>query len=89
VWQSDDPDHPADTATVTIYPNAAAADSAREDDSQDVEGIGDKAFTVSFAGIWVYEGEKSFFAQWYTFSGTDEENLPASKALATAVAGQL
>jgi hypothetical protein len=84
VWQSDDPANPADTATVTIYPNTAAADSARADDSEDVEGIGDKAFTVAFAGIWVYQGDKSVFVQWYAFSGTDEENLPKSEALARA-----
>ncbi len=33
VWQSADPDNPADTATLTIYENAAAADSVRSDDS--------------------------------------------------------
>jgi hypothetical protein len=89
VWQSDDPDNPADTATVTVYPNADAADSAREDDSQDVSGIGDKAFTGSFASMWVYVGEKSFFAQWYAFGGTDEESMPKSQALAKAVVGAL
>ena len=83
-WQSDDPTSPADTATVTIYPNAAAADSARTDDSEDVAGIGDKAFTIAFAGIWFYEGERSYFVQWYAFSHTDEENLPKSEALAKA-----
>ena len=89
LWQSDDPDHPADTATVTIYPNADAADSAREDDSQDVPGIGDQAFTGSFASMWVYVGEQSFFAQWYAFSGSDEESMPKSQALAQAVVGAL
>ena len=89
VWQSDDPDNPADTATVTIYPNAAAADSAREDDSQDVAGIGDRAFTGSFASMWVYVGERSFFAQWYAFGGSDEESMPKSQALAKAVVGAL
>jgi hypothetical protein len=89
VWQSDDPDHPGDTATVTIYPNADAADSAREDDSQDVDGIGDQAFTGSFASVWVYAGENSLFAQWYSLSGSDEDNLPKSEALAKAVADQL
>lgn len=89
VWQSDDPDNPADTATVTIYPNAAAADSARDDSSQDVPGIGDRAFSGSFASMWVYVGDRSFFAQWYAFSGSDEENLPKSQALATAVVDAL
>ena len=86
VWQSDDPENPADTATLTIYPNAAAADSVRDDDSEAVDGIGDDAFLDSFASIWVYDGEKSFFAQWYAISGSDEENLPKSKALASAAA---
>jgi hypothetical protein len=89
VWQSDDPDNPADTATVTIYPNADAADSAREDDSQEVPGIGDEAFTGSFASMWVYVGDKSFFAQWYAFSGSDEESMPKSQALAKAVVDAL
>jgi hypothetical protein len=89
LWQSDDPDNPADTATVTIYPNADAADSAREDDSQDVPGIGDQAFTGSFASMWVYVGEQSFFAQWYAFSGSVEESMPKSQALAKAVVGAL
>ena len=89
VWLSDDPDEPADTATITLYPNAAAADSAREDDSQDVAGIGDKAFTVSFAGVWVYDGDRSFLAQWYALSGTDEDSLPKSEALAKAVVDKL
>jgi hypothetical protein len=89
VWQSDDPDHPGDTATVTIYPNADAADSAREDDSQDLDGIGDHAYTGSFASVWVYVGEKSLFAQWYSLSGSDEDNLPKSKALAEAAVDAL
>lgn len=89
IWRSEDPENPLDTATITIYPNAAAADSVRSDDSEDIDGIGDKAFTDTFASIWVYVGEKSFFAQWYAISGTDEENLPKSKALATAAADAL
>jgi hypothetical protein len=89
VWQSDDPDSPADTATLTIYPNGDAADSAREDDSQDVDGIGDQAFTGSFASMWVYVGEQSFFAQWYAFSGSDDEGMPRSQALAKAAADAL
>ena len=89
VWQSDDPDNPADTATVTIYPNADAADSVRSDDSEELDGIGDQAFADSFASVWVYDGEKSFFTQWYAISGTDEDNLPKSKALASLVADAL
>jgi hypothetical protein len=89
VWQSADPDHPVDTATLTLYPNAAAADSAREDDSHDVDGIGDRAFSGSFASIWVYVGDRSFFAQWYALSGSDEESLPRSEALAQAAVDAL
>ncbi|QIG43943.1 DUF3558 family protein [Nocardioides anomalus] len=88
-WMSDDPDNPADAASLYLYTNTAAADSAREDDSQVLEGIGDQAFSVAFAGVWVYEGEQSFLAQWYTFSGTDEENLPTSEALARAAVEKL
>jgi hypothetical protein len=89
VWQSADPDHPADTATVTIYENAAAADSVRSDSSQDLTGIGDSAFSDYAASVWVYVGEKSFFAQWYAMTGSDEESLPKSEALATAVVDAL
>jgi hypothetical protein len=88
-WMSDDPDNPADSASLYLYTNTAAADSAREDDSQDLPGLGDQAFSVSYAGVWVYEGEQSFLAQWYTFSGTDEENLPKSEALAQAAVDKL
>jgi hypothetical protein len=89
LWMSDDPANPADQAQLYLYSNTAAADSAREDDSEDVRGIGDSAFTVSFAGVWVYQGEQSFLAQWYSFSGNDEDNLPKSKALAEAAADKL
>lgn len=89
VWQSDDPASPADTATVTIYPNAAAADSARGSDDMDVEGIGDQAFSGSFASIWAYVGDQSLFAQWYTLSGSDDENRPHSEALARSAADAL
>jgi hypothetical protein len=88
-WQSADPENPADTATLTIYGNADAADSVRSDDSKDLEGIGDEAFSDSFSSVWVYDGEKSFFAQWYVFGATDDEGLEQSKALAKAVADKL
>ena len=85
VWQSDDPASPADSATLTIYPNTAAADSAREDGSQDVPGIGDGAFTAAFSSIWVYVGEESFFAQRYTVDDS-EGNGALAEALAEAAA---
>ena len=89
LWMSDDPSNPADQAQLYLYSNTEAADSAREDDSQEISGIGDSAFTVTFAGVWVYQGEQSFLAQWYTISGTDEENLPKSEALAKAASAKL
>jgi hypothetical protein len=89
VWQSDDPDNPADTATLTVYSNTAAADSAREDDSDDLDGIGDKAFSASVSSVWAYVGERSFFAQWYKFNTMDDEGLEQSKALAKVVADRL
>lgn len=88
-WQSDDPDNPADSAIVTIYPNGDAADSARGEDAQEIKGLGDSAFSSSFASVWVYVGDGSLFAQWYTFNGTDQDNLPRSKALAQAAADAL
>jgi hypothetical protein len=89
LWQSDDPENPVDQAQLYLYSNTAAADSAREEDSQEVPGIGDQAFTVTFAGVWVYQGERSFLAQWSTLSGSDEENRPKSEALAKAAADKL
>lgn len=89
VWQSADPDNPADTATLTIYENAAAADSVRRDDSPAVDGIGDSAFSDSVSSVWVYDGEKSFFTQWYIFGTMDDEGLEQSKALAQAAADKL
>jgi hypothetical protein len=89
IWQSADPDHPADTATLTIYPNADAADSVRSEDSEDLEGIGDEAFSDSVSSVWVYVGDQSFFAQWYVFGTMDDEGLEQSKALATAAADNL
>jgi hypothetical protein len=89
VWQSADTENPADTATLTIYENADAADSVRGDDSQELEGIGDQAFSDSVSSVWVYDGDKSFFAQWYIFGTMDDEGLEQSKALAKAVADTL
>jgi Protein of unknown function (DUF3558) len=88
-WVSDDPDHPADSATITVYPNSDAADSARGEDAQPVEELGSSAFSAAFASIWVYVDERSLFAQWYTFNGTDAENLPLTKALAEAAVDAL
>jgi hypothetical protein len=89
VWQSADPATPADTATLTVYSNTAAADSAREDDSQELDGIGDQAFSAMVSSVWVYVGDRSFFAQWYKFGTMDDEGLEQSKALAKAVADKL
>jgi hypothetical protein len=89
VWQSADAENPADTATLTIYENADAADSVRGDDSQDLEGIGDQAFSDTISSVWVYVGERSFFAQWYVFGTMDDEGLEQSKALAQAAADAL
>jgi hypothetical protein len=89
LWMSGDADNPADQAQLFIYSNTDAADSAREDDSQELPGIGDSAFTVSFAGVWVKQGEQSFLTQWYSLSGADEKNLPKSEALAKAAADKL
>jgi hypothetical protein len=83
-WQSDDPDHPADSATVTLYPNTDAADSARGEAAQAIDGLGDQAFSAAYGSVWVYVDDISMFAQWYTFNGTDQELLPTSKALAKA-----
>ena len=89
IWQSADANNPADTATITIYPNADAADSARSDDAKDLDGIGDTAYSDSVSSVWVYVGDQSFFAQWYVFGTMDDEGLEQSKALATAAADKL
>jgi hypothetical protein len=72
-------------ATVTIYSDASAADSVRDDDSAPVPEVGEDAFIGSFASVWGYAGGGSFFAQWYAFGSSDEENLPKSTALALLV----
>jgi hypothetical protein len=89
IWQSADRNNPADTATLTIYPNADAADSARSEDAKDINGIGDKAYSDSVSSVWVYVGDQSFFAQWYIFGTMDDEGLQQSKALASAAADKL
>jgi hypothetical protein len=89
VWQSADTENSADTATLTIYDNADAADSVRDQDSQDLEGIGDEAFSGSVSSVWVYDGDRSFLAQWYIFNTMDDEGLEQSKALAKAAADKL
>ncbi|MBJ7356452.1 hypothetical protein [Nocardioides sp.] len=76
---------PSASAMITVYTDASAADSVREDDSAPVPELGDDAFVGPFASVWAYAGEGSFTAQWYDFSGSDEENLPRSTALALLV----
>jgi hypothetical protein len=88
-YPSADPDHPADTATVVLYPNLDAADQGRGEDAQPIKGLGDQAYTSTFGSVWVYVDDVSLFAQWYSFDGTDKENLPKSKALAQAVVDAL
>lgn len=89
IWQSADPESVGNSATLTVYDNTAAADSAREDDAVDVEGIGDAAYSGSVSSVWVYVGDRSFFAQWYVFGTFDDEGLAQSEALAEAAADAL
>jgi hypothetical protein len=88
-YASDDPDHPADTATIVLYPNLDAADQGRGEDAQPIKGIGDQAYASTFGSVWVYVDDISLFVQWYSFDGTDEENLPKSTALAKAAVDAL
>lgn len=88
-YASDDPDHPADTATIVLYPNLDAADQGRGEDAQPIKGLGDQAYASTFGSVWVYVDDISLFTQWYSFDGTDQENLPKSKALAKAVVDEL
>ena len=89
VYASADPDHPADTATIVLYPNTDAADQGRGEDAQPINGLGDRAYASTFGSVWVYVDDISLFTQWYAFDGTDQMNLPKSKALAKAVIEQL
>lgn len=84
-------EQPGDTAKLTIYTEATAADSVKDADEDAVElpGVADKAFVGSYASVWAYKGDQSFMAQWYSMSTTDEENLPRSVALATLAADRL
>ena len=83
--------HPADTAKLTIYSETTAADSIRggDPDVQQLPGVGDDAFVGDFASVWVYQGELSFMAQWYSMTARDEESLPRSEALARLAADRL
>jgi hypothetical protein len=72
-------------ATVTVYTEASAADSVLTEDSVPLPEVGDDAFVGPYASVWAYAGGGSFFAQWYDFEGSDEENLPKSTALALLV----
>ena len=72
-------------ATLTVYSEASAADSVRQDDSQPLPEVGEDAFVGPFASVWGYAGGGSFFVQWYAFGASDEENLPKSTALALLV----
>jgi hypothetical protein len=76
---------PSATAMITVYTEASAADSVRTDDSAPLPEVGEGAFVGPFASVWAYAGGGSFTAQWYDFSGSDEENLPKSTALALLV----
>ncbi len=88
-YASDDPDHPADAATIVLYPNLDAADQGRGEDATPIKGLGDQAYASTFGSVWVYVDEISLFTQWYAFDGTDKENLPKSKALAEAAVDAL
>ncbi len=88
-YASDDPDHPADAATVVLYPNLDAADQGRGEDAQPIKGLGDQAYASTFGSVWVYVDDVSLFVQWYAFGGTDQDNLPKSKALAKAAVDAL
>ena len=78
-----------DVATVTIYSEASAADSVRQADDPPLPEVGEDAFVSSFASVWGYAGDGSFFTQWYDFAASDEENLPKSTALALLVMEKL
>jgi len=82
---------PADTAKLTIYSETTAADSIRDGDpdAEQLAGVGDDAFVGDFASVWVYQGELSFMAQWYSMAAADEESLPRSEALARLAADRL
>ena len=70
-------------------PEPDAADQGRGEDAQPIKGLGDQAYASTFGSVWVYVDDISLFTQWYSFDGTDEENLPKSKALAKAVVDEL
>ena len=84
-------EQPGDTAKLTIYSETTAADSVRESDpgAEPLPGVGDEAFVSSYASVWVYDGDRSFMAQWYSMTTTDEQNLPRSEALARLAADRL
>jgi hypothetical protein len=80
VWKG--ADDASQTATLTVYTDASAADSVRTDDSLPLPEVGNDAFIGPFASVWAYAGEGSFTTQWFDFGGSDDDNLPKSIALA-------
>lgn len=84
-------EQPGGTAKLTIYSETSAADSVKESDpdSEPLPGVGDEAFVGSYASVWVYDGDRSFMAQWYSMTTSDEQNLPRSEALARSAADRL
>jgi hypothetical protein len=76
-------------AMLTVYTDASAAESVREDDSTPLPDVGDDAFVGPFASVWAFAGDGSFTTQWFDVRGSDEENLPRSTALALLVRDKL
>jgi hypothetical protein len=84
-------EQPADTAKLTIYSETSAADSVKDSDpdAKPLADVGDQAFIGAFASVWVYQGDQSFMAQWYSMTASDDESLPKSEALAKLAADRL
>ena len=68
---------------------ALSACGGGDDDKSDDATPGPSASSDPTEATSGYVGDISLFTQWYSFDGTDQENLPKSKALAEAVVDEL
>ncbi len=89
VWQ--DKAHPLNAVRVSTWASASGFEAAKQTagDIEEVSGIGEKAFSASFASVYVLANGHAMFAQYYSPDGSDEEHLPISESLAKAAAARL
>ena len=89
VWQ--EKAHPLNAVRVSMWTAASGFEAAKQTagEVKDYPGLGEKAFTAPFASVYVLANGKTFFAQYYSPDGSDEEHLPISESLAKTASARL